>query len=246
MSGGERASRDRRLREELAQAREEIERLRRLLEEALRATKRQAAPHSRGKPKAKPKWPGRKSRENYGQHRLAVWSNSTSPWQCGHRGGNSTPIRSSTRSGVDRRTQQTSDARGAAQVQVGPEALARLADKAAPTYEGLIQTARQSLVNGVDETGWRVGGRLQWMWTAVSEQVTLYMILPGRGFPEAALLLGAEYGGWIGCWPGPTARRATDGWPNICAMNNPLCSPFCGVPAWTPPTTPPSGRCGAS
>jgi len=42
-------------------------------------------------------------------------------------------------------------------------ALARLADKAAPTYQGLIVAARQSLVNVVDETGWRVGGRLQWM-----------------------------------------------------------------------------------
>jgi len=130
---------------------------------------------------------------------------------------------------------QTSDALGAAQVQVGPEALAlaaqlnkpmglslghtvevlqlgfglelsrgcisralaRLAEKAQPTYEGLLETARQSLVNRVDETGWRVGGRRQWMWTAVSDQVTVYMILPGRGFAEAAQLLGADYSGWL-------------------------------------------------
>jgi len=130
---------------------------------------------------------------------------------------------------------QTSDALGAAQVQLGPEALAlaaqlnkpmglslghtaevlklgfglqasragiyralaRMAAKADPTYQGLIRTARQAVVNGVDETGWRVGGRLQWMWVAVSEQVTVYMVLPGRGFLEAALLLGAEYRGWL-------------------------------------------------
>lgn len=130
---------------------------------------------------------------------------------------------------------QTSDALGAAQVQLGPEALAlaaqlnkqmglslghtaevlklgfgfqasragiyralaRMARKAAPTYQGLIRAARQSLVNGVDETGWRVGGRLQWMWVAVSQEVTVYMVLPGRGFAEAALLLGAEYSGWV-------------------------------------------------
>lgn len=130
---------------------------------------------------------------------------------------------------------QTSDALGAAQVQLGPEALtlaaqlnkqmglslghtaevlklsfglqvsragiyralARMAGKAEPTYQELIRAARASLVNGVDETGWRVGGRLQWMWVAVSEQVTVYMVLPGRGFAEAALLLGADYSGWL-------------------------------------------------
>jgi len=130
---------------------------------------------------------------------------------------------------------QTSDALGAAQVQLGPEALAlaaqlnkqmglslghtaevlklgfgfqvsragiyralaRMVAKAEPSYEGLIQAARASLVNRVDETGWRVGGRLQWMWVSVSEQVTVYMVLPGRGFPEAARLLGANYGGWL-------------------------------------------------
>ena len=130
---------------------------------------------------------------------------------------------------------QTSDALGAAQVQLGPEALAlaaqlnkqmglslghtaavlklgfglqasragiyralaRMADKVEPTYQELIRAARASLVNGVDETGWRVGGRLQWMWVVVSAQVTIYMVLPGRGFAEAALLLGAEYSGWL-------------------------------------------------
>lgn len=130
---------------------------------------------------------------------------------------------------------QTSDALGAAQVQVGPEALAlaaqlnkqmglslghttevlkvgfglqvsraglyralaRLAGKSEPTYQALLCAARLSLVNGVDETGWRVGGRLQWMWVAVSAQVTVYRVLPGRGFAEAALLLGADYSGWL-------------------------------------------------
>ncbi|MEK7752089.1 MAG: transposase, partial [Acidobacteriota bacterium] len=130
---------------------------------------------------------------------------------------------------------QTSDALGAAQVQLGPEALAlgahlnkqvglslgqttqvlqlgfglqvsragiyralaRMAGKAAPTYQQLIGTARQSLVNWMDETGWRVGGRSQWLWVAVSEEVTVYAILPGRGFEEAASLLGADYDGWL-------------------------------------------------
>src|SRR5437867_7804866 len=45
----------------------EIERLRKQLEEALRSLKRQAAPFSKGKPKADPKPPGRKKGGNYGQ-----------------------------------------------------------------------------------------------------------------------------------------------------------------------------------
>ena len=130
---------------------------------------------------------------------------------------------------------QTSDALGAAKVQIGPEALvlgahlnkqmglslghtsrvlqagyglefsrggiykalARLATKAAPTYQGLIATARRSVVNWVDETGWRVGGRSQWLWAAVSELVTVYCILPGRGSAQLKQILGADYDAWL-------------------------------------------------
>jgi transposase len=47
--------------------REEIDRLRRELEKALRAAKRQAAPHSRGAPKENPKKPGRQPGPCYGK-----------------------------------------------------------------------------------------------------------------------------------------------------------------------------------
>jgi hypothetical protein len=36
-----------------------------------------------------------------------------------------------------------------------------------------VQAARQSLVNSVDETGWKVGGRLQWLHVAVSAEATV-------------------------------------------------------------------------
>src|SRR5712692_7758989 len=52
---------------EIERLRQENERLRKELEAALRASKRQAAPHSRGEPKANPKQPGRKAGRNYGQ-----------------------------------------------------------------------------------------------------------------------------------------------------------------------------------
>jgi hypothetical protein len=60
--------------------------------------------------------------------------------------------------------------------------LARLAGKVAPTCEGLVQAARQSLVNRVDETGWRVGGVPWYLWTFVS---------------EGSVGIGADYRGWL-------------------------------------------------
>jgi hypothetical protein len=77
------------------------------------------------------------------------------------------------------------------------KALARLASKAEPTYQGLLLTGRKSLVNWVDETGWRVGGRSQWLWVAESELVTVYSILPGRGSEQLKQILGADYNGWL-------------------------------------------------
>ena len=43
-----------------------------------------------------------------------------------------------------------------------------MAERAEPTHDQLVKTARQAPVNGMDETGWKVGGRLQWLHVAVS------------------------------------------------------------------------------
>jgi transposase len=130
---------------------------------------------------------------------------------------------------------QTSDALGAAAVQLGPDALAlgvkmnkglgmphadvaavlqdgfqlrvnrsticravdRVARRGEATWHALRDAARRSLVNGIDETGWNVATQLRWLWVAVSEQVTFCDILPGRGFAQAASLLGADYDAWL-------------------------------------------------
>ena len=257
-----------RLRKEKERLESENQRLEKELEAARRATKRQAAPFSKGQPKSNPKPPGRKPGLAYGQRacrpvpqrvdeELAV----PAPRQCLRCGGTvcvqrvepqyqeeivrltlvrrfDVEVGQCLNCGAHtqgRHPLQTSDALGAANVQLGPEALAlgahlnkqvglslgqtskvlqlgfglqvsragiyralaRMAERAAPTYEQLIVTARSSLVNWMDETGWRVGGRLQWLWVAVSEAVTVYSILPGRGFAQAAKVLGADYDGWL-------------------------------------------------
>jgi len=258
-----------RLREENQGLKQKIEQLQQQLEEALRAAKRQAAPHSRGEPKQQPKKPGRKPGPDYGRRacrpaprRVDEHIAVPLPERCHHCGGAVAFLHTEPQyqeeivrrtvvrrfdialgqcQGCGRHLQgrhpwQTSDALGAAAVQLGPEALtlaalmnkqmglslghttqvlqqgfgltvsrsgicralARIAEKAAPSYQGLIVAARQSLVNILDETGWRVGGRLQWMHVAVSEQVTVYAILPGRGFAQLSWVVGADYEGFLG------------------------------------------------
>jgi transposase len=74
-------------------------------------------------------------------------------------------------------------------------ALHRTARQATPTYEALCQTVRGSPMVTPDETGWRVGGRLHWLWAFATPDTTVYAIRTGRGFPEAASILGADFGG---------------------------------------------------
>jgi transposase len=76
-------------------------------------------------------------------------------------------------------------------------AMMRLGVKAAPTYEELRMAVRRSDVNWMDETGWRVAGNLQWLWVCLSAEVTVYDILPGRGFEQAASILGKDWEGWL-------------------------------------------------
>lgn len=257
-----------RLRKEIEHLKQETERLRRELEAALRASKRQAAPHSRGTPKANPKRPGRKPGRRYGRQACRPTPSRVDeqiavplPKRCPHCGGGVGPescqpqyqeeivrrtvvrrfdiavgrCRNCQRRVQGRHPLQTSDAVGIGNVQLGPEALtlaailnkqmglslghtqqvlsygfgmevsrgglyralARMAGRAEPTYAGLVETARQAPVNGMDETGWKVGGRLQWLHVAVSAQVTVYAILPGRGYEQSVVILGAEYDGFL-------------------------------------------------
>jgi len=73
----------------------------------------------------------------------------------------------------------------------------RVAGRGEATWKALREAARHSLVNGIDETGWRVDAQLRWLWAVISEQVTFCDILPGRGFAQAASLLGEDYDGWL-------------------------------------------------
>jgi transposase len=257
-----------RLRQQNRALKQQIARLRDSLAEARRASKRQAAPFSKGPPKAHPKRPGRKPGKTYGRkarrpvpdHVDETYDAPLGPC-CPHCGSEDVeqlrvvdqyeqeipqvrPRCRRFRIGVGRcrrcrrRFQgrhplQTSDAIGAANVHLGPRAKALIADLSkhvgmsfgklsrilrtnfslsvsrgglsqiaervakalAPTYEALVQQVRSAAVAAGDETGWKVGGELAWLWVIVTRHVTVYRIMQGRGFDEARTLLGADFDG---------------------------------------------------
>ena len=74
-------------------------------------------------------------------------------------------------------------------------ALGRQSRAAAPTYEALRDAIRQSPVVSPDESGWRVAGRSAWVWVFVTEKITFYSIEFGRGFHQAAKVLGESFSG---------------------------------------------------
>jgi transposase len=73
--------------------------------------------------------------------------------------------------------------------------LHRAARVAAPTYAALCDQVRGSPVVSPDETGWRVGAGLHWLWAYATPDTTVYDIRPGRSFEDAAAMLGATFGG---------------------------------------------------
>jgi len=259
--------REKQLEQEREQLKQENEKLKRQLEEAQRASKRQAAPFSRGTRKQNPQTPGRKPGVGYGpRHRKAIPQKVDEviavppPAHCACGGPLEVErIESQYQQEIVRKTfwrrfdiaicrcqkchkrvqgrdpRQTSDALGAAAVQLGPEVLAlavqmnkglgmphadvaavlqdgfqlqvnrsticrtvdRVARRGEGTWHALRDAARRSMVNGIDETGWNVAAQLRWLWVAVSPEVTFCDILLGRGFPQAASILGADYEGWL-------------------------------------------------
>jgi transposase len=76
-------------------------------------------------------------------------------------------------------------------------ALHRLARTAEPTYEGLIEAVRASPVVSPDETGWKVGGLLQWLWVFATPSLSVYAIHERRGYEQAAAVLGTDFDGTL-------------------------------------------------
>jgi len=84
-------------------------------------------------------------------------------------------------------------------VSAGALALAaqRVAHRLSPEVASIREAIRGSPAVNVDETGWRVGGRNNWLWAFVTETLTLYRVAPSRAGRIAAEELGKEFGGVV-------------------------------------------------
>ena len=71
----------------------------------------------------------------------------------------------------------------------------RTARRSEQVYQAIRQVVRQSPVVYPDETGWKVGGNNQWLWTFVTKDATVYVIRPSRGHQVAEEILGADWNG---------------------------------------------------
>ena len=98
-------------------------------------------------------------------------------------------------------------------------ALGRLAKMAEPTSRALALAVRQSAAVAADETGWRVAGRREWLWVFVGDDVTVYLIAAGRGYEQAASVLGEEFGGVLERDGWAPYRRFTDARHQTCVAH---------------------------
>ena len=251
-----------------------IRELERLLSDATRAVKRQAAPFSKGAPKENPQKPGRKAGPDYGTQAFRTLPDAPpdqiidvkTPKRCPSCGGSvrETHVAQQIQMEIPRRAilrrfdlhigectrcgqrvqprheLQTSDALGAAAAQIGPDAQALIAwlkNKLGLSYGDITTLLKNSwgieLTRGAaahvvrragrraesmyevfkamiskrdtvypDETGWKIGGRLHWLWDFVTDLFTVYVIRPSRGVDVPAEVLGMNYAG----------RMTHDGW----------------------------------
>jgi transposase len=71
----------------------------------------------------------------------------------------------------------------------------RLAGKAQPVYEDLIEALRDCTIVHTDETGWRIGTLSAWLWVFTNQDITVYTIRRSRGHQVVLDILGTEFEG---------------------------------------------------
>jgi transposase len=73
----------------------------------------------------------------------------------------------------------------------------RLARRARPTFDLLLDALRRAHVVHADETGWRIHAVNAWLWVFSSKDVTVYVIRHSRGHEVPADILGPDFDGWL-------------------------------------------------
>ena len=71
----------------------------------------------------------------------------------------------------------------------------RLAEKAQPVYQELIEAMQRSSVVHADETGWRIGTLSAWLWVFTNQEITVYAIRDNRSSDVVVEILGKQFQG---------------------------------------------------
>ena len=71
----------------------------------------------------------------------------------------------------------------------------RLAEKAQPVYQELIEAMQRSSVVHADETGWRIGILSAWLWVFTNQEITVYAIRDNRSSDVVVEILGKQFQG---------------------------------------------------
>lgn len=67
----------------------------------------------------------------------------------------------------------------------------------APAHAEALQAVRAAGVKNVDETGWKLAGRLCWLWVAATGSVAAFLIHARRGWEALTALLGEKIQGLV-------------------------------------------------
>ena len=78
------------------------------------------------------------------------------------------------------------------------QAVLRAAERCRPAHHEILVVVRNSTRVYPDETGWKVGGRLHWLWALVTDLATAYVIRDSRGHDVPEEFLGLDYDGVMG------------------------------------------------
>jgi transposase len=88
------------------------------------------------------------------------------------------------------------------EVELSVGALARLEEATstalAPVVDEVATAVRQAAVANLDETGWWQGKARSWLWTVVTDTLTLFRLDPHRSKAVAQALLGPDWAGIVG------------------------------------------------
>jgi transposase len=74
---------------------------------------------------------------------------------------------------------------------------AQVSTALAPAHAEALAAVRAAAVKHVDETGWKLAGKLCWLWVAATGTAAAFLVHAHRGWDALAALLGAQVQGFV-------------------------------------------------